>query len=150
MERDDVSNWSVRAAKESLALVMGVGLVLLPVSVWLFFIGDSTSLTRMKGLMGSPTRYVIAAAALALAVNFIRLAVTLRRGSPLVSVREGNVEVQTPIRRRRFDKSSIIGVRSSETGVGLVIDLYGGRHVRVGFQPDGTTWDQVAERLTRG
>jgi len=67
-----------------------------------------------------------------------------------VSVRDGSVGVQAPIRRRRFDVLSIVGVRSSETGVGLVISLDGGRQVRVGFQPDGTTWDHVADRLRSG
>ena len=97
--------------------------------------------------MRPPARYVIAATAFALSVNFIRLAVVLRRGSPLVSVSDGRVEVQTWMRRRGFDEASIRGVRSSETGVGVVIDHDDGRHVRVGFQPDGTTWEQVADRL---
>lgn len=131
-------------------MITGAGLFFLPASVWLFFADDSASLTRMKALMRSPARYVIAAIALALAVNFLRLAVTLHRGSPLVSVSDGRVTVQTATRRRRFDLASIAGVRGSEAGVGIVIDLDDGRHVRVGFQPDGSTWDLVAERLRNG
>jgi hypothetical protein len=148
VELDVASNWSVRAAKESLSLVTGVGLFFLPVSLWMFVAGDSSSLSRMKPLMQPPTRYVVATALLLLSINFIRLAVTLRRGNPLLRVSDGVVEVQTAFRRRRFAATSITGVRVSETGVGLVIDIAGCRPVRVGFEPEDLTWDQVAERLT--
>ena len=147
MEPDGESSWSVQATKESLTLVTGSGLVFLPVFVWLFFASDSSSLSLFRPFMQPPARYLIAAAGVLLSVNFIRVSVALRRGRPLVNMRDGVVEVQTATRRRRFDASSIASVRSSETGVGLVIDLDDRRHVRVGYQPAGSTWSQVAALL---